>query len=188
MTPANLRNANPSELNFIFHWWAKKSWRPASIEKGKWSSDAFRELMAQTLERKGTRARVAVDPQDDDKALGFAITEKDGSKLLLHMVYVKDDYRRQKIASRLIQDARYLHGDPKTTVLTSTSAQWIARRAHDEGWGVARSYLLLLTCSTLMQRKRTNGTGPTNNLRPREPNDALPVGPVDDRPIKAAVG
>lgn len=81
-------------------------------------SDTFNEsylnFIAQVLKRPETEVRVACLKEDEDEIKGYTVL--DSSRKALHFVYVKEAWRKQGIAKKLLPD---LHELKITTQLTT---------------------------------------------------------------------
>lgn len=91
------RPMRQGDWNFVAHSW-KRSYR---TQKAIWPPDLYSTEMQKRLDKLSNRAQflVAVDVEDPDQIFGWACAEPP----LLHFVFVKKAFRRQKIATTLIK-------------------------------------------------------------------------------------
>lgn len=93
----NVREMREGDWNFVAHSW-KRSYR---TQKTSWPANFYDAEMQKRLDKLSNRATflLAVDVEDPDQIFGWACAEDP----LLHFVFVKKAFRRQKIATTLIE-------------------------------------------------------------------------------------
>lgn len=98
----SLRPATQNDVPFIFSAWLK------SYRNNPWVKNApnavyykyHHELVEKMLSRSAT---IIAHPDDDpEQILGFAVFEERGGLVVCHYVYVKQPFRRQNIASEIL--------------------------------------------------------------------------------------
>lgn len=97
-----LRQATPSDLNFIYNSWLK-SYRNSPWAANVPSAVYFKihhDLIEALIQR--SSCVVACDSEDPDQILGFAIVEQRRDLKIAHYVYVKQPYRRIGVATTLL--------------------------------------------------------------------------------------
>ena len=97
---AALRKAAAADVPFILNSWLRShydAWaEPHGIPKGRYYAETHRSACL-TLAR--AECLLAVNPEDETHLLGYVVWEPG----TLHYVYVKHPYRREGLASRLLE-------------------------------------------------------------------------------------
>lgn len=96
-----IRPVNLQDYDLIFALWnsteqSKRALNPV---------DDSREGIERYLKRNPTTCFLAYDDNDDGKIAGVILTGHDGRRAIIHHMCVHPDYRRQGIASALVQKA-----------------------------------------------------------------------------------
>lgn len=96
-----IRPVNLQDYDLIFAFWnsteqSKRALNPV---------DDSREGIERYLKRNPTTCFLAYDDNDDGKIAGVILTGHDGRRAIIHHMCVHPDYRRQGIASALVQKA-----------------------------------------------------------------------------------
>lgn len=105
--PIDIRPAQPSDTAFVLAAWMRaltnqRHYGPEMEGDDLWLV-AMQALIRLTLSQVPTH--VAHRPGHPDQAYGFVVAEDRACNPVLHWVYVKHLYRREQIATRLLQHA-----------------------------------------------------------------------------------
>jgi hypothetical protein len=122
--------APATDLPFLFKAWI------SSYEKSPWAGtipshlgyDIHKATIHQLLLR-GMKVTMAVNPDDDQQILGFLAHEPG----LLHYVFVKDLFRRQGVATKLLADANFDRTQPLLTSFRTPDAGYLGKLVHRPG-------------------------------------------------------
>lgn len=104
MSIYTLRPANGTELNFILSSWVRSFKRSTFAAKIPW--DIYKErhdAAIKSIMVSGAEFTVACNPEDESQAFGWISFHRTPSMPVIHYVYVKEPFRRFKIATGLIQ-------------------------------------------------------------------------------------
>lgn len=119
--PYELRDAEPRDRAFWGANWAnsyrRSNW--AGVVPNHLYHDVMRVLQ-DGLSRRGMRIKIAHIPDDPDALMGFVAWEDDpGRSPIVHMVYVKDVYRKAGLATDMLEQTvgrafLYTHRTPES--------------------------------------------------------------------------
>lgn len=96
-----LRSVTIQDYDLIFALWNSTEQSRRALN----SVDDSREGIERYLKRNPTTCFLAYDDNDDGKIAGVILTGHDGRRAIIHHMCVHPDYRRQGIASALVQKA-----------------------------------------------------------------------------------
>lgn len=105
MMPIQIRKAEPRDKAFILATW-KRSYQESPVMRWTQSTEAGRSAYFAHVNRTcaglldKSHALVAYNPVDDEHCFGYVVCEPNK---VVHYLYIKRDYRRQRIASRLLE-------------------------------------------------------------------------------------
>lgn len=103
MSIYTLRPANGTELNFILSSWIRSFKRSSFASKIPW--DIYKERQDAAIKSimvSGAEFTVACNPEDESQAFGWISYHRTPSLPVIHYIYVKEPFRRFKIATGLI--------------------------------------------------------------------------------------
>jgi len=98
--PIDIRPSVPADEPVIYSHWieCQSRQRPFSKLDTNWHAAGQHALIERLLKR--TRVMVACDPRDPDQIYGYLVT---GRPRVLYWIYVKMDFRRGAVATRLLR-------------------------------------------------------------------------------------
>lgn len=110
--PILLRKPHSEDIPFIFNSWLK-SYRP-SIQVKNIPQNIFYGEHHRFLEKIMKRAEciIACNPDDTNHIFGYVVYEIITGVLVVHYVYVKQDYRRLGVCNYLLEAAGRKRGEP----------------------------------------------------------------------------
>jgi GNAT superfamily N-acetyltransferase len=125
------RPYNPAtDLQFLFKAWI------SSYEKSPWAgtlpqhlSYSVHKATINQLIARGISVTMAVNPEDPDQILGFVAAEPG----LLHYIFVKDLFRRQGVASKLMASANFDRSQPLLHTFRTPDARYLGKLIHRPG-------------------------------------------------------
>ncbi len=106
--PVAIRDCGPADLNFIAANWARST-RPLE-PFSSWSDEEFRRHMRRMMDwlvsDAAAIAIAACNPEEPTQLYGVLVGGLDGTdRYVLHLLYVRKPWRRQRMASRLLRVA-----------------------------------------------------------------------------------
>lgn len=125
----------PSEWAFIFDSWARSYRRSpwaGTVPNSLW--DAVSRQASAGLVDRGATVLVAVTPiegQEGRRIMGYVVAEP--ARKVLHWLYVKDDFRRMGVGSRLL-DSICGEGEWTYTHRTRMSERFLNKRGRRFFW------------------------------------------------------
>jgi len=97
-----------------------------------------RKVIEELLDRPHVEVMLAVEQKCGEPKFGFICYEWRGPILILHYIYLRDLYRRKRIATRLLQFAGARLG--KTPIVASTWTKQISY--YEDRWNIQFNYFL----------------------------------------------
>lgn len=102
MLPIVMRPMRSNDINFVMNCWLNDSAKQYPNKYAHYKNFNVKQSKNLLNVLQHCNVLVAVSPEDDDFIFGFVAYEQDNSTTVFHFVYVKDTYRNQKIAKRLL--------------------------------------------------------------------------------------
>lgn len=127
-----VRQAKSDDVNFIYSTWLRcyKHDSPLTkYTKREVFFEAHQKLLDKILTKKEIKVAVAVSKDDDDLIFGFLAYEPK----IIHFVYVKEPFRKEGIARKLIESQGIDPNECKASHLTySLLDLWTAKKITTE--------------------------------------------------------
>jgi hypothetical protein len=95
--PIHIRPLDPArDEGFVFNAWLRSYRRSPIVERmpNQVYYPEFHEQIEQILARDSVSVLMATTPEDDDRLVGFLVTERLGELVVMHYAYVKQYLRR----------------------------------------------------------------------------------------------
>ncbi len=117
-----LRDLTPGDLNFILSYWTKEAGtRMSTLDKqaGFWSTTTF--IIEYLISVSTTK--IITSTTDSKLILGFVVFKRDTDTPIIHMLFVKKNYRREGVANWVL-DEIFSNRTFHTILFTSGPRRW----------------------------------------------------------------
>jgi GNAT superfamily N-acetyltransferase len=108
MQSIEIRQATKDQLSFVFATWLRNYKHSSQFARKIKNATFFKWhhlVIERIFERPGTQVLVATPQGESEPILGYAVLEQQDCPVV-HYVYVKDDWRKMGIATKLVAASR----------------------------------------------------------------------------------
>lgn len=178
----NTRPAIVEERRLIVSKWLDEYKRvpSAGTIPGNLFLTAYLPVLYSIMDHKDVSTTVATHAAAPDVVLGFAVTEVGFTRPVLHFCFVKDDYRKNGIATRLLKDAGinpkepffYTYETEYTRKSLRDSPRWIG--TYNRNIVVIKKDINFLSLSSKRATRRREHEERVGGGPRRGPSDGLP--------------
>ncbi len=109
MQSIEIRQATKDQLSFVFATWLRNYKHSSQFARKIKNATFFKWhhlVIERIFDRPNTLVLIATPQGESEPILGYAVLEAQDGTPVIHYVYVKDDFRRMGIATKLIAASR----------------------------------------------------------------------------------